>query len=937
MKKLLLLILFSSTSLLCHAQSWHELLQDGETDFKSIQNAFYTEWKDKPIKRGTGYMQFKRWEELTQLRLTPDGKITNIAENFFIKKRLSSEKQFARSENEDPTWTSLGPYSWETIRSGYNPGNGRINSIYAVGDEQNTLYIGAPVGGLWRQTDEAEGWELLTEDLANIGVTDIYVNPENHDHLMILTGDAYGSVLFSIGILESEDGGVTWDETGLIHEFNSNIVYFKMEVLPSNTDIMLVAGSQGIKRSADGGSSWIDVLSNVRISDMIVHPENDAIIYASFGSSLEGEVIYYKSTDAGVSWQAHSIEVPDADFGIGRTALAVSPMAPDFVYLLAADQAGGLAGVFRSTNAGETFELRIDSPNIVGSDPEGNGGQGWYDLTIAVNPEDAEEVYVGGFYTFKSTNGASSFVRLHEWQSNVSSHLPYMHPDIHTLDFYNGQLYAGTDGGIYTSDDQGETWVDLSSGLGITMFYRLGQDQNNADIVIGGTQDNGSNIFKNGGWLHIYGADGMEALVDYEDGDIVYSSLQFGSIFRYSNGGESLQSQIAGSGITERGNWVTPYMLDPINHQTIYAGYSQLYRSSNQGDAWTVISDFTSTGLIRDFDIARTDPDFIYVTDGNTLFRTEDRGIEWIEISAGLPNAQITKVEVSENDENTIWVTLGGFLDGQKVYRSMDKGATWINYSDGLPNVVTYCIVHQRDSKDQLYIGTDLGVFQRNLEMDSWQYYSNGLPGVITRELEIHETARKIRAATFGRGIWETSLNESTTIPISLEGITVNQNEILEGLGVVFEATKEGNVRDYLWEFEGGSPATSTVASPFVIYEGAGEFDAKLTITGAIDSKSITVENIIKVSTVTSVDDEDAMFNIFPNPADNQLTIRLGNAASEVTYELITSEGKSVLNKQVEGITGDLSIDLKDLPEGVYFLQLKADEQQVSRKIVISR
>ncbi|MEL7147747.1 MAG: hypothetical protein AAFO69_15350, partial [Bacteroidota bacterium] len=616
--------------------------------------------------------------------------------------------------------------------------------------------------------------------------------PDNYDKLLILTGDAYGSVVSSIGILQSSDGGNTWQETGLSHESNSNIFYFKMEVLPSNKDIILVAGSQGIMRSEDGGETWTEVMANRRFTDMVVHPENDSIIYASIGSRSTTEVRYFISTDTGLTWERKSFPLPETSDGIIRTALAVSPAEPDYLYLLGTDTQSGFAGLFRSVDSGETLELQINSPNIIGR-------QGQYDLAIAVNPEDADEIFVGGFYTFRSSDGGKNFKRLHEWTTDVQTSLPYMHPDIHTLDFYNGKLYTGNDGGIYMTEDSGDTWQDISQGLGITQFYRLGQDPNDAEIVIGGTQDNGSNIYKDGQWFHIFGADGMEALVDYEDGNTVYSSFQFGGIVRYNQQGDFVSSQIGGQGITETGGWITPFMLDPVDHETIYAGYSQLYKSEDQGRDWSIISEFGSSSLITDFDIARTNPDIIYVTDGTLLYRTRDGGEVWTEVSRNLPNATISKIEVSENNPNRIWVTISGFVEGEKVYRSTNGGSTWENYSEGLPNVVTYCIVQQEGTDDQLYIGTDIGVYQRKLDMDSWEYFSDGLPSVITRELEIHYGSGKLRAATFGRGIWETDIIESTSTPIVLNSIEVSDSDIAVDLGVIYEAETEGFINDYFW------------------------------------------------------------------------------------------------------------------------------------------
>ncbi|NQZ76262.1 MAG: hypothetical protein HRT61_09140, partial [Ekhidna sp.] len=117
----LILISFSSAS---YGQKWQELLMQGERDFQEIQDAFYEEWDGKILKRGNGYKQFKRWEYKNAPRVI-DGKITNIARAFEIKKQEDERMAKFRSSASTNTWEALGPYSWENGPNGYNPGIGR--------------------------------------------------------------------------------------------------------------------------------------------------------------------------------------------------------------------------------------------------------------------------------------------------------------------------------------------------------------------------------------------------------------------------------------------------------------------------------------------------------------------------------------------------------------------------------------------------------------------------------------------------------------------------------------------------------------------------------------------------------------------------------------------------------------------------------------------
>ncbi|MGB3464583.1 MAG: hypothetical protein WBA74_04905, partial [Cyclobacteriaceae bacterium] len=423
MNKYITTLILFSLSFSCFGQTWRHLLLQGETDFKKIQKAFYDEWDGRVVERGSGYKQFKRWEDLMRTRLDANGQILNIADNYRLKKKLQTEKEIAsKTGTPNNAWTSLGLQSWFNDNAGYNPGHGRINALYAPDDTDNTIYVGAPVGGLWRKTDQSE-WELLTDGFTNVGITDIYVDPDDHDKIMILTGDAYGNVSKSIGILTSEDGGTTWNETGLKHAYNNGKYYYKMEVLPSDKNVIMVVGTPGILRSADGGSTWSAPLDLFTMTDLVIHPVEHNIMYAS-GSDSRMEFVYYRSTDYGVTWQELTANVPTTN-AVGRSALAVSADKPDYVYILNVDGLGGYEGVYRSTDKGLSFEVMSASPNIIGSDPNQGGGQGIYDMAIAVNPENAEEVYVGGFNIYKSVNGGKNFDRITDWVYN-NNDAPYV-------------------------------------------------------------------------------------------------------------------------------------------------------------------------------------------------------------------------------------------------------------------------------------------------------------------------------------------------------------------------------------------------------------------------------------------------------------------------------------------------------------------------------
>jgi photosystem II stability/assembly factor-like uncharacterized protein len=205
------------------------------------------------------------------------------------------------------------------------------------------------------------------------------------------------------------------------------------------------------------------------------------------------------------------------------------------------------------------------------------------------------------------------------------------------------------------------------------------------------------------------------------------------------------------------GAWVTPYKMHPLNNNMVVAGYEEVYRTTTGGAFWDSISN-NQIGSIRTIALAPSDQNVIYAATYSKLYVTFDGGISWAFIMQGLPSS-ISDVTVSANNPNWVWVTCSNYSNGNKVYESNDGGNSWTNISgSNLPNLPVNCIVYQDLTNDDLYIGTDVGVYHKDNTMTDWQAFMTGLPNVQVDELEIHYGVGKIRAATFGRGIWESVL-----------------------------------------------------------------------------------------------------------------------------------------------------------------------------------
>lgn len=751
----------------------------------------YYLYKDKG--KGSGYKQWKRWQHFYKNRLMPDGTIPNLGAMEIqevnntpsIKnKNLSTDDGSSKSGN----WSNINLDSYSLLGQGYNGGLGRVNCVAVDPANSDIIYVGTPAGGLWRSTTGGNSWEPLTDSLTLVGVSGIaidYNSPENNRTIYILTGDGDGSQTYSTGVLKSIDNGISWESTGLSYNIQDFEHGYKLVMDPNDSDILMVAMRGGIYRSTDGGQSWGFVLYSWRVYDIEFKPGDSSTVYAA------GNGYFYKSTDNGASWDT----IDDVPYISTRYAIAVTPADNDYVYLLTSrvNDYGEFSGLYRSTDSGDTFSLRSNTPNILGYSTTGSDddSQGWYDLAIVVSPTNAEEVHTGGVNCWKSTNGGSTWENTSYWYERSVTAAEYTHADIHALEYANNTLFVASDGGVYKSENAADTWESISNGLNISQPYKIGLDPTNSERFTFGNQDNGTNKYEDGTKYHWFGADGFESIIDPSNPDRIYGSYQNGGLFRSDNNGLSVTyiTPRDDNGSTLSGPWSTPYTLDSENTNIIYGGYEgEIYKSSDRGNSWSNITNgdlgFNSCVHIA---VAPSNNDYIYVVKSSAFYYSHDGGESW-EIN-GLSSYGYNYVAVNSENPNVLWLTSGNFNENEKVYKSTDGGETFTNISGSLPNVPANCIAYQKGTNDGVYVGTDIGVFYKDNSLTDWQLFSDNFPNTIVSELEIQYLSNKIYAATFGRGVWVSDLYSSETKSVCISSYKNWSNTSVNNQTSDFEST----------------------------------------------------------------------------------------------------------------------------------------------------
>jgi photosystem II stability/assembly factor-like uncharacterized protein len=787
----------------------------------------------------------------------------------------------------------LADFQWR----GIGPANmsGRVTDIEALDANFSTVLVAAASGGVWKSTNAGTTWQPIFDQYGTASIGDVAFFQPNPDIIWIGTGETCvrNSVSWGDGVYKSTDGGKTFTNMGLrethhiaevvTHPTDPTIVYVAAQGhLWGNT------GERGVFKTIDGGKTWQKLGNGLPddgrtgATELKMDPKNPNVLYAGFWQRIRlphrfesggpnGGI--FKTIDAGKTWQKLTNGMPEGPTGkigisIHRSNPSIlvaiiehgyqpAPNTPEY-----ADLTKRGSGIYRSEDAGKTWRQVSRFNN-----------RPFYYSHIYIHPTNPKIVYVLAASASVSTDGGATFSR----------QIPSMGGDFHA--FWQdpnapARFYIGNDKGAYLSFDDGQT-LTMFDNMAIGQFYAVTLDNRDPYWIYGGLQDNGNwggpsnsrdvNGILNDHWFKFHSGDGFHATVDPNDWRTVYTESQGGSIrrldavFRQAGKGitptpatvgnyADVAPPAAGQAASGRGggglpqdfrfNWSTPLTLSPHDSRTLLYGGNYLFRSTDRGDTWTVISPDLSTndkeltnresgGLTRDVTGAETHatiitisespmaPGLIWVgTDDGNVQVTRDSGKTWTNVRANIPEVPrglwVSRVESSRFAEGAAYVAFDGHRSDNFapwIFKTTDYGKTWTRLTNGLPpNGPVYVVKEGLRNPNLLFAGTETSVYATIDGGRSWQRLANGLPTVPVHDLVIHPRDFDLVAATHGRSVW--ILDDITPLEqLSADVLAGDAHLFQNRVTTLWRGVSRGATRGHFF-FAGRNPLTMAQVEP---------------------------------------------------------------------------------------------------------------------------
>ncbi|MDP4638126.1 MAG: T9SS type A sorting domain-containing protein [Crocinitomicaceae bacterium] len=831
---------------------------------KSYHTQYYKRWKRSilPFIDDSGFIQLPSEEERTR-----------------IEKDFLNKQHPAKSSN----WSVVGPIT--NFQEGLTPGSGQTNtySFDQCLNSPNVCYCGTEPGEVYKSIDAGLNWTCVSMSLDfGSGVTAVEVDYSNPN--VIFAGG-------NKGVFRSLDGGTTW--TNVLP--NTNFGVNEILIHPSNGSLVFAATDKGLFKSTDGGNNWAPIYTEASY-DIKVNTGNSAVLYLVKHNATSLNCEFLRSTDAGLNWTVQTngwYTSTDAARNDGGARIAVTPSDPNrvYAYLIGESKPNdiGYIGVYRSNDGGISWTLPngpVGGPystshiNLAIGTATWLYHQGFYNCAIMASPSDPNVLLVGGLNVYKSTDGGATFTALSGYVGGPLN----MHVDNQDFRVFGNDAWITTDGGIYHSSDFFASEPEFRmSGVRGSDYWGFGSGWNE-DVLVGGLYHNGNLAYHenygNGNFLELGGGEAPTGYVNPGRNRLTYFS-DIGGRRIPMNLGDAISG--APFGMSPNESYYAAESSEMEFHPNCFSiaflgRDNTLFKTTDAGASFNALFTFgTALGdKVKYIEVSSSNPNVMYLNQqpasGNTgkLWKTTDAGQTWSLLTIPSGNSRRMLLSINPTNENELWIAYASGSNGNKVFKTSNGGQTWENWtSNVLNNESVQSIQHIAGTNGGLYVATNKAVYYRN-NSSTFTLDNAGLPTFINGNiLKPFYRDAKIRLASYGKGIFESNLSENPIVPICrIQVDKLNQVAVCEVDSFYFEDHSFLNHSNasWSWTFPTGSPSTSNLRNPSVLFSSAGDHLAILQITdgnGNTDTDSLTV-NVSFFQLQTGIN-EDFQSTFLPN------------------------------------------------------------------------
>ena len=787
-----------------------------------------------------------------EFEITKNPTTGEISQKQRIKAFEKTQKILSQNKSgiSDISWIERGPQnvSGRTRAIMFDPNYASNQKVWAAGI----------TGGLWYNTDiENNGaWHNIGSFWDNIAVSTIVYNPVTPEIFFAGTGEGWtSSSVRGAGIWRSTDSGNSWNR--LTSTDNSDF-YNTQKIVVSNTGRVIASTNSGLFISDDNGDNWTKALDGF-FGDIEITA--NGTIFASQGKIYNAGTVY-RSVNNGDNWTDLAITTDITE----RTEIASAPSNPNTIY--AVSSAGRDVSWFKKSidNGDNWTDIEIPmylDQNCSESTNDFTRSQAWYDLTIMVNPNDEQTVYVGGIDWHKTTDGGTSWEAVSYWTGGCED---YVHADQHAMVFFpndNTKALVGCDGGIFLITDMITDFTStthLNNNYNVTQFYGCAMENISAsNYMLAGAQDNGTQKFTQigfGATSQATGGDGGLCFIDQDDSQIQITSYVYNNWRLSTNGGNSFSYYPN----TTNGSFINPADYDSESnvlyasstHDTIFI--SDIYTDGANGNYTPIINGLNNSS-ISSIKVSNYSTDVLYVgTYSGNIYRISNAKTNPtstnIDPNAILPLGRISSIDIGEN-ENKILLTYSSY-GIESVWQTLNGGTYWTNIEYNLPDMPIRGCLYNPSNTNQILLATETGIWSINdISTETvWQPSNSGLANVRCDQLRYRTSDKLVAVATYGRGLFTSDIFSA---PEPAANFMADKTVSCPTDTVRFTDYSTKNPTSWLWSF---SPNTVTFLdgtdensqNPIVQFNNTGNYTIELTATNSNGFGTLNKTNYILIN-----------------------------------------------------------------------------------------